>query len=390
MVGVRPATVTHLESIERRNGSDAASLLWRVHDFLGRFVAYPDDHAHIAHMLWICHTHLMDVWDSTPRIAFLSPEPASGKSRALEVSELLVPRPVEAVNVSPAYLFRKVGDPDGSPTLLYDEIDTVFGPKAKENEEIRGLLNAGHRRGAVAGRCVPRGKEMVLQEFPAFCAVAMAGLGDLPDTLLTRSVVVRMRRRRPDETVAPFRRRIYVGEGHGLRDELAKWATSAQRRISVDSVQLPEGVEDRDADVWEALLAVAQEAGSGWGELARRSAVAHVAASRQDKGSLGVQLLSDLRSVFGDRDEVWTEDILAGLYVMEESPWSDLKGKPLGSRGLARYINRYGATSRDIRAGGVVKKGYARSDLTDAWERYLPSSPQGTATSATPLQGGAS
>jgi hypothetical protein len=118
---------------------DGAKLLNDVHAFLGRFVAYPSEHAHIAHTLWVAHTHLMDAWDSTPRIAFLSPEPGSGKTRALEVRELLVPNPVEAVNVSPAYLFRKVADEAGAPTLLFDEIDTVFGPKAKDNEEIRGL-----------------------------------------------------------------------------------------------------------------------------------------------------------------------------------------------------------------------------------------------------------
>jgi hypothetical protein len=158
---------------------DGAKLLNDVHAFLGRFVAYPSEHAQIAHTLWIAHTHLMDCWDSTPRIAFLSPEPGSGKTRALEVSELLVPNPVAAVNVSPAYLFRKVADEAGAPTLLFDEIDTVFGPRAKENEEIRGLLNAGHRKGAVAGRCVVRGKEVFTEELAAYCAVAMAGLGYL-------------------------------------------------------------------------------------------------------------------------------------------------------------------------------------------------------------------
>jgi hypothetical protein len=152
----------------------------------------------------------MDVWDRTPRIAFLSPEPGSGKTRALEVTELLVPNPVAAVNVSPTYLFRKVADENGAPTLLFDEIDTVFGPRAKENEEIRGLLNAGHRKGAVAGRCVVRGKEVFTEELAAYCAVAMAGLGYLPDTILTRSVVVNMRRRAPNETVEPYRRRLEV------------------------------------------------------------------------------------------------------------------------------------------------------------------------------------
>src|SRR5919204_4287035 len=105
-------------------------LLADVYDFTGRFVVYPSDHAHVAHVLWIAHTHLMDAWESTPRIAFLSPEPASGKTRALEITELLVPNAVEAINVTPPYLFRKIGSEDGAPTLLFDEIDTVFGPKA--------------------------------------------------------------------------------------------------------------------------------------------------------------------------------------------------------------------------------------------------------------------
>src|SRR4051794_23307424 len=94
-LGLQPAAAAHpLEDVE---------------SFIRRFVSYPSEHAVVAHVLWIAHTHRMDVWDSTPRIAFLSPEPGSGKSRALEASELLVPNPVEAVNVTPAYLFRKVG-----------------------------------------------------------------------------------------------------------------------------------------------------------------------------------------------------------------------------------------------------------------------------------------
>ena len=84
-------------------------MLQKVCDLLGRFVCYPSSHAQVAHALWCVHTHLMEKWDVTPRIAFLSPEPASGKTRALEITELLVPNPVPAINVSPAYLFRKVG-----------------------------------------------------------------------------------------------------------------------------------------------------------------------------------------------------------------------------------------------------------------------------------------
>ena len=92
-----------------------AELLDDVETFLARFVAYPSEHARIAHVLWIAHAHLMDCWESTPRIAFLSPEPGSGKSRCLEVTEPLVPRPVHAVNTTPAYLFRKVSERLGRP-----------------------------------------------------------------------------------------------------------------------------------------------------------------------------------------------------------------------------------------------------------------------------------
>src|SRR6476646_10646782 len=278
---------------------NGAKLLNDVHAFLGRFVAYPSVHAHLAHTLWIAHTHLMDAWDSTPRIAFLSPEPGSGKTRALEVSELLVPRPVEAVNVSPAYLFRKVADENGAPTLLFDEIDTVFGPKAKDNEEIRGLLNAGHRRGAVAGRCVVRGKIVETEEIPAYCAVALAGLGWLPDTLMSRAIVIRMRRRAPSETVEPYRRRDEIGEGHALRDRLAGWAGAKGKILYAARPARPGGIEDRNADVWEALFAIADAAGGAWPKSAREAAVALIAAGREEEPSLGIRLLGDLRTVFG-------------------------------------------------------------------------------------------
>ncbi len=78
----------------------AAQLLDDVESFLSRFVIYPGEAERVAHVLWIAHTWFMDAFDSTPRLAFLSPEPGSGKSRALEVTEPLVPRAIHAVNVS--------------------------------------------------------------------------------------------------------------------------------------------------------------------------------------------------------------------------------------------------------------------------------------------------
>lgn len=357
--------------------------------YLQRFVAYPSDHAAIAHALWVAHTHLMEAWDSTPRIAFLSPEPGSGKSRALEASELLVPSPVNAVNVSLAYLFRKVGDEGGRPTLLYDEVDTVF-TKAGENEDIRGLLNAGHRKHSVVGRCVAHGNRIETEETPAYCAVALAGLGDLPDTILTRSVVVRMRRRAPGERVEPYRQRDVRAQAELLRERIAAWAAGVQHAMADARPAFPPGIEDRNADVWESLLAVADAAGGAWPERARKAAVAMVASAKQSSPSLGVRLLADMRQVFGQQERMGTDAILKALHAIDEAPWADLRGKPMDARGLAQRLRPYGIGSKDLRNGSDVRKGYERADLNDAWMRYLapPSLEDATAaTSATLLRG---
>lgn len=372
--GVSPSSQESATAATAATEAEGAALLDDVFAFLGRFVAYPSPHAHTAHALWIVHAHLMEAWESTPRIAFLSPEPASGKTRALEVSELLVPRPVEAVNVTPAYLFRKVGADEGRPTILFDEVDTIFGPKAREHEEIRGLLNAGHRRGAVAGRCAVHGKRVEPEEIPAYCAVALAGLGALPDTILTRSVIVRMRRRKPGERVEPYRRRTHAPEGHQLRDRITEWAAPLAERAAALWPAMPGGIEDRDADLWEPLLAVAELAGQEWRERARVAAVALVADSRGSTPSLGVRLLGDLRGLFGEADRMTTEAIIRGLCALEEAPWGELDGgKPLNARSLANYLKAYSVRSQNVRLDdGRTPKGYMRAALADAWERYLP------------------
>lgn len=399
---LRGSKSSFLPEPELATGLDVASPLDEVEAFLRRFVSYPSEDAAVAHTLWIAHTWSMSSWENTPRIGFLSPEPGSGKSRALEVTELLVPRPVHAVNVTPAYLFRKVSDEAGLPTILYDEVDCVFGPKAKDAEDVRGMLNAGTRRGATAGRCVIRGKIVETEELPAYCAVALAGLNDLPDTIQTRTIVIRMRRRAPNERVEPFRHRLHEPQGHEIRERLAGWIAPHSALLQQAWPELPEGIEDRNADCWEPLLAIADLAGGEWPERARCSAVALVADARGARGeSLGIRLLTDCRTAFNEAakdqnlteselvaaNDLPTENLLIRLNSYDESPWADLRGKPLDARALAQRLTKYGIKSRNVRIGDRVVKAYKREDFVDAWNRYLPPLAPGTAaTSATPLQ----
>ncbi|MFD7387539.1 DUF3631 domain-containing protein [Streptomyces nigra] len=373
---------------------DGAALLDEVEAFHRRFNVFPTDAAYVAVALWDAHAHLLDCFDSTPRLAFLSPEPGSGKSRALEIVETLVPHPMVAVNASAAALFRAVSGVDGRPTILFDEIDTIFGPKAGDNEDLRGFLNAGHRRTGVTYRCIGDGGNQTVQAFPSYCAVAVAGLGSLPDTILTRSIVVRMRRRARNERVEPFRARIHEAEGHKLRDRLADWAEQARGFVLGAWPEMPDGVTDRPADVWEPLLAIADAVGGKWPERARDACVTLVkAAQTTDKHSLGIRLLTDLRDhVLIGVDKLPTIAILDRLNALDDAPWADLDGKPLDNRRLARMLAEYMTAdntpvrSRNIRTAGGVLKGFHAEDLADAWARYCPPPPQDSATSATPLQ----
>jgi hypothetical protein len=366
--------VTEVTDFQEQAGAEPATVLDDVRTFLERFIAYPEPEAAVAHTLWIAHAHLIDAFENTPRLAFLSPEPGSGKSRCMELTEALTPRPVLSVNSSVAYVFRKISDEAGLPTLLMDEIDAVFSNgKGDGNEDLRGLLNSGYRKGATAGRAAIRGKEIVTEEWPSFCAVALAGLNQLPDTLMTRSIVVNMKRRRQGQKVEPYRRRVNQPEAAALSERIAAFGASVWSQVADAWPELPEGIEDRDADIWEPILAIADAAGGHWPETARNAAVVMVAKAKEKPATLGIKLLADIRTVMNGVDRISTVDLLDGLHAIETAPWANIKGEAIDSRFVAKVLGKYDIpTNNTVKIDGRAVKGYQLHHLADAFERYLP------------------
>lgn len=368
---------------------DGAALLDDVHAFVGRFVAFPSEAAAAAVTLWAAHTHVASAAESTPRLALLSPEPGSGKTRALEVLDVLAARPMHQLNASVAAIFRTLEKTQR--TLLIDECDAIFTRRGKDdtNEDLRALLNAGHRRGATIPRCV--GPAFDVREFPVYAPAALAGLGDLPATLMSRSVVIRMKRRAPGQVVEPFRTRTSAAGGAPLAARLATWAAQAAPTLADARPDMPEGVTDRPADVWEPLLAIADAAGGDWPKLARAACAELATVAVTGEASLGVRLLTDLWDIFGTYDErgdervrtgteteLATATILSRLRAIEEAPWDSFgkPPKPLDARGLASRLHGYGVKSCNLpRTGdGARPKGYLAADLADPWLRYVPES----------------
>jgi hypothetical protein len=172
---------------------------------------------------------------------------------------------------------------------------------------------------------------------------------------------------------------VHEKEGWRLRDLIAAWARSA----TIQWPGLPDEIQDRDADVWEPLIAIADAVGGEWPKRSRVAAVALVGEGREAEASLGIRLLGDLRTIFANDHALPSKIILARLTDLEESPWGDLHGKPLDERGLARRLKAYGVKSTTIRTGIQTPKGYIRADLEEQWLRYLPPSSGKCATSET-------
>ncbi|WP_370582243.1 DUF3631 domain-containing protein [Plantibacter sp. VKM Ac-2880] len=373
--------------VQESTAVGVSPVLGDVEAFVRRYVSFPDLDSCTATILWIAHAHLLEAFETTPRIAFLSTEPGSGKSRALEVVSALVPRPMMASDASVAVLYHMTSKGRDRPTICYDEVDTVFGQRVSpEAEDLRRLLNSGHRRGASVYRMDGVGANMMPREFPVFAAVALAGLGNVPDTITTRSVVVRMRRRAPNEHVQPWRERDARPEADLLRASLEEWTETIFRLVDGARPDLPPIVTDRPADVWEPLIAVADAAGGEWPERARTAAV-NLLESTESRVSVGIQLLRDVRTILGEQERMSSVQLVTELLDLQDAPWSDLAGKEFTVNDLSRWLRKYEIRPRSIRFGAQqqgVQRGYYRADFADAFARYLPPEAAEVATETAP------
>jgi hypothetical protein len=357
-----------------------ADTLSQIENFFTRYIAFPRPEQPKIIALWVAHSHALDAFDYTPYLHPHSPEKRCGKSRLLDCCNLLVPRPWLCVSPSEAVVYRKIAA--SCPTLLLDEVDTIFGGGKDENKEgLRALLNAGFNRGATVPRCV--GPQHEIKDFPVFCAKVIAGIGKLPDTVADRSIPIVLARKSREQVVERFRARNVTPHAEGIRAALEKWAADSAVIGALRSAlpPLPDALGDRQQDICEPLLAIADMAGGNWPADARRALTALFDAADPAGESVGVILLAAVREIFADKNETKlpTETLLNELIARDDGPWAswwagDIQhGNPRGpSSKLAKLLRAFGITSATIRDGNETKKGYKAESFADAWERYLP------------------
>ncbi len=360
---------------------DGSALLFLLTKKLKQFVILSEHEAH-AIALWILFTYCIDGVSVAPILNLSSPEKRCGKSTLMSLLQLLVNRPLLASNVSSAALFRTIEALN--PTLLLDETDTFI---QDEKSELRGILNSGHTRAsAYVIRTV--GDHHEPRVFSTWCAKCLAGIGHLPDTIKDRSIVIQLRRKLPHETTDNLRhadKTLFVA----IQRQCVRFAADNLAIIKNRRPDMPGSLNDRAADNWEPLVAIADCVRGEWPDLARQAALAF---SRTEEAmSLSVELLQDIKTIFDQKkiNRLSTADLLTALCIDPEAPWATYnRGKPMVARQLSKKLKDFGIVSKNYRFGQEILKGYDVESLSDTWVRYIPSPDplKFAATSATPLQ----
>jgi hypothetical protein len=372
-------TQANSDTSEKPPAFTGSELLAQIEEFIRRYVILPSS-AYLPVALWAAATHAAEQFDCFPYMAVISALKRSGKTRLAEVLETLVRRPWRGTAPSAAALYRML---EGAPTLFLDEVE-LFNTKNRSETTLilLAVLNAGHRKGATIPRC--EGPRQEVRQFPVYGPKLFAAIGRLPDTLMDRSIIIHMKRKRNGQDVKRFRQVRVAAEAKPIREGAAEFAQFYQANIEqAYQAALDDELEflnDRDADLWTPLLTICSVTDpERLPELKKcATTLSAIKASDDADDSYSLTLLRDIRAVWPDgMDKFETALLLESLKALEESPWQEHQ---LTARKLARMLRPFEVEPRNIKVEDRRPKGYHLSELKDAFDRYLD---EKCATSAT-------
>src|ERR1043166_3422676 len=377
---------------------DGSALLNTLAELIKRFVVLPQ-WAPETLALWTLHTYAYHLRDVSTYIGVVSPEKRCGKTTLLSVLSELVSRPIVAANISSPAFFRVIEEV--RPTLLIDEADTFL----QGNDELRGILNSGYTRKTayvvrVASQmrnaeCGIRNREggqerdledggapdaakamsggrgtagPTLARFSCWCPKVMAAIGRLPETLADRCIVIRMQRKTAKEECVRLRNL----ETTALRRQCARFALDNSDEIAGARPEVPAGLNDRAAEVWEPLLALADLAGGERPEKARQAALG-LTGDAEETSPTG-QLLVHIFGTFieANAERLFSRDLVARLNGFEDRPWAEtLNGRDITELWLSQRLRPLGIRPRTLRIAEQVLKGYRKEDFMEMFRRYI-------------------
>jgi putative DNA primase/helicase len=336
------------------------------------------EHQALATALWVLHAHALEYAEHTPRLQIRSPAPQCGKTTLLDTVKPMLPKALNTENITTAALFRVIDM--YQPTLLIDEADSFLKrDDGRDNEEMRGILNAGHARGTAVIRVV--GEDHEPRMFKVFAPVAYAWLVkrnmQVAQTIEDRSITIELRRRLPDERIDRLRR-SRTGHLEVLARRAARWVADHGQQLQDADPPLPEDLSDRAQDNWRLMAAIADAMSSEIGAKARAAALKIAEENLQSDDDASTMALGDVAAICDEKEfeaqrkligastrvtlpedpserlvkALSSQDLICALVVMDDRPWGEWRrGQPLTQNSLARLLKPFGIAPKKFRFG---------------------------------------
>jgi hypothetical protein len=350
-----------------------AAILEEVKSSIRRFVILPSEEALIGVSLWTLHTWAIEAAHATPYLLVVSPVMRSGKTRLVETLACLVANPWAISNPTEAILFRKLHQ--GGVTMLVDEVDALFRSSQERTEPIRSVLNSGTRRGSTIPRC--KGDTFEVVDFEVFAAKALFGIDEgnrIPATIRDRSIEISMKRKTSDEPIERFIHRKALALLEPTRERLFSWAEANIEQLQATEPKLPESLNDRAAEGWEPLFAIADLSGPEWGKEARDAAII-LSGEEEEEATYSLMALAEIEKLLGSSLTIGTAEIIEALNKEDQLPFGDWrKGEGINARALAKILKPFGIRPKKVRlSSGETRQGFHRSQLEESFRRWLSS-----------------
>jgi hypothetical protein len=343
-------------------------LLVAMHESIYRdYLIFPSAGLPLVVALWGIGTYMFDAFDTYPYLIISSPAKRCAKTRLAELLEKFSARGFLNVNISEAALFRKIAR--DRPTLILDEAETLNTKSSERAQYLLSILQAGFRKGGRVTRCV--GHDHDLEEFDVFCPKVIAAIGHLPDTLRDRAIVIPMRRKLKSEKTERYRFRKVAELAAGAASAAAVWTEKHRQSVEETYVKLDlDFLEDREADIWEPIFAIASIAVPKRLDELKQIALSLSSEKLQldvDE-SLGIRLLADIRTVFEKSkwERITTDGLLDRLRALPESNWSELNAVR-----LARMLRPFKIAPRQLWFEDGNFRGYELEDFAASSKRIF-------------------
>jgi putative DNA primase/helicase len=350
---------------------DGPALLSEIREVYQRFVVMPP-YAADALALYTLNSYVAaECFYYCPIVLVVSPEHECGKGRVLDVAQALCRNTFRTANTSAPVLYRLVGDCEGRTTLLVDEMDSQ---PDEQRAAIGNVLKSGFEKSGKSHRLEKDGDKMKMVEFSTYCPKICAAISiesfDRPT--VSRSIIIRMKKKTRAERVSKFRRY----DGTDIRRKCLRWAMdNAERLRSMPIVQFPDEMcSDRQEDIWEPLIWIAQLCDPDWTTRTWRACAGLTGGNRPAAEDTKHSVLR-LCCEYAARhvcDHVRSQELVAHLNGLEDVDIKDWrKGQGISQAKLAAILSGYEIYPTQFHADGKVVRGYSRTTFQDAAERYL-------------------